>query len=141
MKVDVQIDGMNAAIDRINKVVGEVEHKGQAALWEAGLKVLRSAQKRLKDSVVTGNLRASGYVRNAMSHQRPEPSKLENSKNEPIPGDQLPVLGVEVGFTANYALWAHEILTGRAPKYLERAITENEAKIIEIIRKRTGADG
>ena len=49
----------------------------------------------------------------------------------------MPEIGVEVGFTALYALYAHENMEGRTPKFLEDAITENKARIIEIIKKRT----
>lgn len=138
MSVGGRVEGLDEALENIDKAVADVEKKSQAGFWEAGLKVLASAQKRLKASVVTGNLRASGYVRSKMDQERPMSDRLINEQNEPIPGDDLPAIGVEVGFTAVYALNVHENMEGRTPKFLENAVTENERAIVEIIKRTAG---
>ena len=140
MNVQMRVIGLDESIERINDEINRIEKLSMAGLWEAGLKVLRAAQKRLKPSVITGNLRASGYVRSNANTDRPDPANLISSKNEPIPGNRLPEIGLEVGFTANYALYAHENMEGRAPKFLESVIVENEREIIRIIAVRSGAD-
>lgn len=146
MKITVDMTGMEEAMKEINEGIEKVEGDIKAGLWEAGLKIMRRSQQHLADSVITGNLRASGYVRSAAELEKNPASvsvnrsKGKRKKNLPVPKDQLG-LGVELGFTANYALWAHEYLGGRAPKFLERVIVENKQAIIDIVRERTQADG
>ena len=132
----ITIDGIEEALADIDKVVNDIGDAAKVGLWDAGLQVIGSAQKRLKPSVITGNLRASAYVRNSSSTNRPDEQYLNTQKNEPIPSDQIPNIGVEMGFTALYALYAHENMNGRAPKFLENAISENKERIIKIIKKR-----
>lgn len=138
----MRIEGMEEALREINTAIEGVKEKSQAGFWEAGLKILNKAQQNLRASVVTGNLRASGYARPANGQAlRPEPDKLEANQNEPIPGDRIGDLGVEVGFTAVYALNVHENLQGaRTPKYLEKVVTENVDQIVAIIKARAGAE-
>lgn len=133
---------MEQALREIDEAIADVEHKSQAAFWEVGLKILNKAMHNLRDSVVTGNLRSSGYARPPIGQAvRPDPSKLKSDQNESIPGDKIGDLGVEVGFTAVYALNVHENLEGaRTPKYLERPVVENVDNIIKIIKSQTGAE-
>lgn len=149
--VEVRVEGIEAALSRINEEVAKVEKLSQAGLWEAGLKIMGASQKRLTAQIyskgslpgyrLTGNLRASGYVRAAQETVRPEPGELLASQNEAIPGDALPAIGIELGFTATYALYVHEDMEGRGAKFLEGVILENESKIIDIVKQRSGADG
>ena len=133
--MSITVSGIDEALADIDKALMNVKGVSQKGLWEAGLKVMNSAQKRLKDSVITGNLRASGYVRSEKTLDRPDESRLIQDKSDPIPSDSIPELGVEMGFTALYALYAHENMEGRAPKFLENAIAENKEAIIQIITK------
>lgn len=133
----ISVSGIDEALADINTAISEIKEVSRAGLWEAGLGVMNSAQKRLKNSVITGNLRASGYVRNDAQLNRPDQERLNTLMNDPIPSDQIPNIGVEMGFTALYALYAHENMEGRAPKFLENAINENRANIIAIIKKRS----
>jgi len=139
--VNVRVEGLEEAVRNLNEKLKGIEDATQAAFWEAGLKIMRATQLRLRASVITGNLRASGYVRCPQDQIRPDPDKLDTSKSEPIPGDALPEVGVELGFTAMYALYAHENMEGRAPKFLESAIRDNEGLIVQIIKERTERDG
>ena len=137
MSAEIVIEGLDEAIDDINFAVSNIANVSQAALLEAGFSVMNSAQKRLKPSVITGNLRASGYVRSSKTSRRPDERHLDTSKSDPIPTDAIPPIGVELGFTALYALYAHENMEGRAPKFLENAIAENKDRIIAIIKERS----
>lgn len=138
----MRIEGMEEALAEINDAIADVKDKSQAGFWEAGLKILRLAQHNLRDSVVTGNLRASAYARPADGGVlRPDPSKLKPEQNEPIPGDRIGELGVEIGFTAVYALNVHENMEGaRTPKFLERPVMQNRDEIVRIIKARAGGE-
>lgn len=146
----MRAEGLDAAIARIGEAVERVKDEARAALWEAGLKIIGASQRRLTAQIyskgatgnykLTGNLRASAYVRSATQKVRPDSQKLLADKNEPIPGAALPDIGVELGYTANYALFVHEDMQGRAPKFLENVILENEEDIIRIIKGATGGE-
>lgn len=133
----ISVEGIDDALADIDKALSGIKHVAKAGLWEAGLGVMNSAQKRLRDSVITGNLRASGYVRSDDTVKRPNESRINQEMNDPMPSDSIPEIGVEMGFTASYALYAHENMEGRAPKFLENAIAENKQNIISIIKKRS----
>lgn len=137
-----RIEGLEAALDEINTAIAGVKDKSQAGFWEAGLKILNKAQHELRGSVVTGNLRASAYARPANGGAvRPDPERLDAGQNEPVPNDHIGDLGVEVGFTAVYALNVHENMEGaRTPKFLERPVLANVDNIIKIIKARAGAE-
>lgn len=138
----MRIEGLDEALTEINEAIADVKDKSQAGFWEAGLKILNKAQHNLRDSVVTGNLRASAYARPANGQaMRPDPGSLDPSQNEPIPGDHIGELGVEIGFTAVYALNVHENLEGaRTPKFLERPVMQNKDEIVRIIKARAGGE-
>lgn len=136
----MKLEGLNEALDEIDAEVSKVKKKSQAGFVEVGLKVLRQSMRNLKASVVTGNLRASGYTRVPDGTvTRPDPEKLNAGQNESIPRDRIGDLGVEVGHSAVYALNVHENLQGsRTPKFLENVVTSNKREIVEIIKKRSG---
>ena len=91
----------------------------------SSLKALEEAALKIKADCIpitpmeTGNLRQSMYI-------------------EPYPAKEL----VELGFTASYAPYVHEIkkqnytTTGTDYKFLERAILKNKNFILEILTKR-----
>lgn len=137
-----RIEGLEGALDEINAAIAGVKDKSQAGFWEAGLKILNKAQHELRGSVITGNLRASAYARPADGPAvRPDPERLNVEQNEPVPGDHIGDLGVEIGFTAVYALNVHENLEGaRTPKFLERPVMANIREIVSIIKSRAGAE-
>lgn len=133
----MRIDGLDEAMREINTQIAEFKNISQTAFWEVGLKVQASAQRRLTPSVVTGNLRASAYTRSAKQLERLDDSRIDPLKNEAVPTGGLGPIGVEIGFTANYALWVHENMEGRSPKYLENAVMQNRDGIVKIIQQRS----
>ena len=140
MKLTTKVTGLDEAIDFITEEVERIENAAQSGFWEAGLKILRQAQIALRKSVVTGNLRASGYVRSQNDFERPMPTNLKPSMNMPLPSSPLPGIGIELGFTANYALWVHENMEGRSPKFLESVVVRNKQEIVDIVKRRTGGE-
>lgn len=136
----MKMSGLEEAMKDINEAISQFKDISQAAFWEAGLGVQASAQRRLTPSVVTGNLRASAYTRSAKEIKRIDDSNFNPLKNESVPNDRLGAIGVEVGFTANYALWVHENMEGRSPKFLETAAMQNKDNIVKIIEARQKLD-
>lgn len=133
---------MNEVIQNLNSRIRTIEGDVAEGLYEAGLKIQRSAQERTP--VDTGNLRASAYTRRNLTGG----------------------IGVEVGYTASYAASVHEssgTLKGQSradfgstragvgfgggtgkgaywdsgePKFLQRAIEENLDAIVRIVQVR-----
>ncbi len=120
-----KVKGLKTAIDKTRKFQQKVEMDKRRGLTKIGLFVKGAAQKNVP--VDTGNLRSSAF------------SKLSSSMKE-----------VVIGFTAKYAIYVHENLeqtlkgvkrqSGRGwywnaggPKFLERAINDNEATIEKIL--------
>lgn len=145
----MRVEGLEEALAEIDEAIADVKEKSQAGFWEAGLKILNLAMNDLKGSVVTGNLRGSAYARpaNGQPH-RPDPARLDQDQNEPIPGDRIGELGVEIGFTAVYALNVHENMEATptregnwpTPKYLERPVMRNKDEIVRIIKATAGGE-
>jgi len=132
--VKTGLQGLDKVMANLNKQIAGINDRSMSGLFEAGLKIQRAAQQELRASVVTGNLRGSAYTRRSGQFVRLDDSKLDRSKSAPDPSGQVD--GVEIGFTAKYALFAHENIEGnRAPKFLERPLNRNRKQIVEIIKK------
>lgn len=131
---------IDEAIEHIGLEIGKVKTLAQAGLLEAALKIMNRSMKLVP--VLFGNLRASAYVRTAQDLTRPDPANLVDKDNEAIPSDELGEIGVELGYSANYALYVHENLEAHhddgEAKFLESVIIENQQEIIEIIKLRSG---
>lgn len=117
----VYFAGLNEVTRNLNKQIQGIMTRTRAGLWEAGLLVQRRAQ--LLAPVDTGKLKASAYA---------------NAFDTPMGP------AVEIGFTAAYAPYVHEIVeyhhnVGQA-KFLETALRNSEAEILDIIRQRGEID-
>lgn len=109
----MKVFGTENVLKNLNKEIRAVQGRTEAGLKTAGLLVQRESQKKVP--IDTGNLKASAYTQNKGA-------------------------GVEVGFTADYAIYVHENeeayhARGEA-KFLEKALIENKSKILEIIQKK-----
>lgn len=128
-----RLKGLDAVIRNLNKEIKRIEGAGMAGLWDAGLQIQAASQRRVP--VDTGNLKGSHYTRAESKLVR-----LDKSGNAPDPQGSVPPHAVEVGATADYALFVHENLEAQhtvgEAKFLERAIDENQGGILEIIRRR-----
>jgi hypothetical protein len=109
--------GGDRVIATLNKEISQIRGATYEGLYQAGLLV--KARSVVKTPVDTGNLRGSAYVQG-----------IEHGKS--------PV--VEIGYTASYAPFVHEIKKNyRAPgtgwKFLENALKENVKGILDQIHK------
>lgn len=118
-------------IKRLNAEIAKLEKKTAAGLATAGLVIRRDAQEHVPVDI--GNLKAGAYTDNYTTPSGPV---------------------TEIGFTAEYAPWVHEMpgkLAGQPrpknrgqywdpqgkaePQFLRNALIRNEKKILELIRK------
>lgn len=127
--MSVRVDGLGEAVKQLNIVLNRKRNLTQAGLKEAGLMIQREAQKMTP--VETGKLRSSAYTRKAMGGG----------------------IAVEVGFSAEYALWVHEnmdvnggyprrsgigVIWGPKgePMFLEKAFRMIEPQIAAIVARK-----
>lgn len=108
---------VNRVLANLNKTILNINGRTQAGLVNAGLLVVEKAIPLTpKDE---GLLRNRYYTRNIVHKNRP---------------------AVEIGNTAEYAMVQHENLEFRhtqgEAKFLEKAITRNASKIVDIISSR-----
>ena len=108
-----EVEGIDEVLRNINRELQGVENRGMDGLFDAGLQVQRVSQSRTP--VDTSNLKGSAYTRKAGG-------------------------GVEVGYTANYAIFVHENMEARhtngQAKFLESALRDNASRIVDIVRRR-----
>ncbi|MEW5725093.1 MAG: HK97 gp10 family phage protein [Thermodesulfobacteriota bacterium] len=114
----VRIGGQRSVIRNLRKAIAQIEGATAEGLREAALLVKNRAVKITP--VDTGNLRNSAYVEM---------------------GEVGPKTVAEIGYTASYAPFVHEINKRyRAPgtgwKFLETALKQSVADILAIIKKR-----
>jgi Zn-dependent metalloprotease len=106
----------------MNKEIAAIENRSVGGLREAALLVKADAMKQTP--LKTGNLRGSAYTQNA------------GTKSEP---------SVEIGYTAAYAVYVHEIAENKHPignwKFLQYALQNSVARTLEIIRQAATVGG
>ena len=137
----MRLEGAKEELARIAETQVKAKEAAQAGLLAFGINTLAEAQSNLKPSVITGNLRGGGYVRNNQTSHQPNKSDQKDGKS--IATLALPELSVEIGFLADYAEWVHEYMEGRAPKFLENALNKqigNISKYIEAEAKARGVE-
>ena len=111
------ISGIDTVLSNLNRRIVDINGRGRQGLQTAGFMVLGTSRELTP--VDTGNLRAGSYTQ-----------PVESSGNP----------GVEIGYTAGYAVFVHERteLHHEPPtqaKFLETALKQNEKRILEIIRR------
>lgn len=110
------ITGTDKVLRNLNREIMGIRSRSKAGLREAALVIRRRSMELTP--VDTGNLRGSAYT-------------------ETFDGVEGP--GAEIGYTAGYAVYVHEIdksYTVGQWKFLETALKEKSHEILEIIRKR-----
>lgn len=136
----------------LNKQIKKIEGRTQAGITAAGQFVRAEAQKRCP--VDTGNLRNSAYVVTPGGRQIGGGPKFTGEMAEGLIAGHASaieeaarmaeeLLGhemyAEIGFTAAYAVFVHEIKKNYTVgdwKYLERALYDNQDRILHIISSR-----
>lgn len=131
---------VDRVLGNLNREISGIANRTQAGLTAAALFVRGEAQKITP--VDTGNLRSSAYtvspggIVQGSNAQAPAASKL-TGRVESI----KPEIYAEIGFTAFYAVFVHEIKKNYTVgdwKFLERALFDNSNRIIKIIKDRAG---
>jgi hypothetical protein len=111
----VRVEGLEKILSNLSRKIDRIEKRSKEGLLAAGLMIQAEAQKMTP--VDDGFLKASAYTR-----RTPENKSI-----------------VEIGFSQNYALYVHEDLeahhTVGEAKFLEKAIRENRAGALHIIRQ------
>jgi len=109
------LQGTDKVLRRLNKEIRGIRGRTKAGLMAAGLIVKRRSQ--IRTPVDTGNLINSAYITSTGTEIKP---------------------GVEIGYTAAYAPYVHEIeknykKPGSSWKFLEKALQESEKDILKVI--------
>jgi len=108
--------GLDNILDNLNSEIGRIQGLNEQGLLSAALLVKGEAQRRTP--VDTGNLKNSAYTDS-------------EGGNDPA---------AVIGYQASYAPFVHEDLEARhdngEAKFLERALNENQDRIIQTIRKK-----
>jgi hypothetical protein len=118
------IKGLDIVLSNLNREIQLIKDRSMVGLGEAAMLVLADVEKTPPlIPVDTGNLRNSKFT-------------------TPIPPN-----GLEFGYTANYAIYVHEMMessTGKkinwsrpdsGPKFLEASLKRNTKEILEVIAK------
>ena len=152
------VKGMDIVLANLNKEIAKIKGKSMAGMIESAILIRRDMEKTPpKIPLRTGNLRASWFT--VTSKSRPEGRALAGFKGEgrgemekehmaaAASGKQSlgRQFGVIMGFSANYAVFVHEMVdrggginwkrAGSGPKFLEAAMRRNAKKILGIIRR------
>lgn len=122
------VTGLQEILANLNQQIAGIEGRSMAGLMEAGLKIEAASNNRAPSEY--GNLRGSSYVRRDLGG----------------------ALSVEIGYTAEYAVFVHENLEMKLRgeerqsglgvywgpqgenKFLEKTLRNNESAILNIIR-------
>jgi len=112
-----RLEGLNQVVANLNKEVRGIRGRTKTGMWLAGLYIKGAALPLTP--VDTGNLRQSAYVTAGEGPGGP---------------------GVEIGYTASYAIYVHEIDKNyRAPgtgwQYLTKAVRMSKKAVLDIVRR------
>ena len=117
--------GMRTVMNNLNREILKIKAKSMKGLIESAIIIRRDMEKTPPlVPLDTGNLRASWFT---------SPIKVEG------------MVGLLIGFNANYAIFVHEMVDkeagtinwnrpGSGPKFFEQALTRNEKLILQTIR-------
>lgn len=129
------VRGFDEVMRNLNEQINGIKDRSVAGLLEAGLKIEARSNQRVPREY--GNLAASSYARKAQDGG----------------------MAVEIGYTAEYALYVHEDLEmslkgeprpsglgvywgpNGENKFLEKTLRENQDLIVQIIEQRAKLDG
>lgn len=149
------LKGIDNVLRNLNKEIKAIENRTQAGLTAAALKVKAESMKLTPRD--TGNLRASAYVISGGSQigSAPEFMKkvggklvkmefgamhethLARRKSGITLHGTVKMPSAEIGYTASYAIFVHEIdnnYTVGQWKFLETALFSNQKEILRIIK-------
>ena len=111
----VYFTGLKRVQANLNNEITKIKGRTKAGLWSAALVVRRRAQQL--SPVDTGNLKGSAFTNAYDTPKGP---------------------GAEIGFTASYAVFVHEVRAKHKVgqwKFLQTALQEKATQVLEIIKK------
>lgn len=153
-----QVHGLDQVVSNLNKELEEIENRSMKGLIMAAAHVRNQTEKTPPLTPVDlGNLRSSWFVVTAKSvpvgsgihkFKGPKAAQLSTDHSSTVGEGQGIVASqstekkkfLMMGYSANYALWVHEMLganfkrPGAGPKWLESAIKTNSKKIVQIVK-------
>lgn len=113
----VYFTGLKRVMSNLNKEINGIKGRTKAGLMYAALVIRRRSQQLTP--VDTGNLKGSAYTQAWQA-----------------PGGNP---GAEIGFTASYAVFVHEVQASHKGKgqwkFLETAVKEKAAEVVKIIQR------
>lgn len=150
-----KLEGVEEVLKNLNREIERIENVTRQGLIEGGLSVLKQSQKN--SPVLTGNMKASASII-ASEREVPRPAwkgtkkvaldpvqaallaqgfeeYVAQGQDEVTRDAKKSITSVIVGFGAWYSLFVHERHPTK-PKFLERALREKMAEVLERIRKR-----
>jgi len=152
----VILQGLGNVMANLNKEIQAIENRSMKGLILCAA-LVRSDMEKTPPTIPVdlGNLRSSWFVvtaksrlqtRNTASFKGKDAGKFAKDHTSGMAEAQSMMAGVTVpvlimGFTANYAMWVHEMLgnvswnrPGSGAKYFEYAIKRNTPKMLKIIK-------
>lgn len=111
----MKLEGMDKVLGNLNRAIEDIKGRSYAGLLKAGLFVQGESQK--ETPVDTGALKSSAYTQGIQKGDNPI---------------------VEIGYTAFYAPFVHEINKNYRVgnwQFLRNALAKNDGKILDIIRQ------
>jgi len=154
----ITVNGLEDVLDTLNRSVRGIKFRTRKGMIAAGLLIQRKAQQKVP--VDLGNLRSSAFTiwgstggTSKKSFEGSDKEEMAANHSKVVSQERLGMTDsitnpqVEVGFTANYAMYVHEDPIAKHTvgerKFLERAIIENLDGILYAIENEAwkGAKG
>ena len=154
----VRVEGLEDVLKTLNAQIKLIPFRTLKGMISAGLTIQRRAQKLVP--VDSGNLKASAFTTWATKASSSSPSFRQGKKGRKVDtaklaADHAQVVAqskaslssqvflhpeVEVGFTANYAIYVHQDKEAKHPKggewkFLQKALVQGQADIMRAIEK------
>jgi len=146
------LSGLSEVLRRLNKEIEDIELHTREGLTEAALVV--KADSVRKTPIDLGNLRNSAFIlvtdgqadNTSPSFVGKDAGKASDDHSKAI-AEARRIVGkgkyrfnAIVGYTANYALWVHEMpshfnFNSGTNKFLEKALLKNKNRILKILVK------
>lgn len=163
------IKGMDVVLSNLQKEIKQIKGRSKSGLIEAAI-IIRRDMEHTSPTIPadTGNLRASWFVVTSTSVPEGGSPSFKGDNAAEMSADHasaisenravtqaIPYPVLIMGFSANYALWVHEMVDaqfsgrpgkkpgrpGSGAKFLESALKRNKGVILEAIQKHASIKG
>jgi len=151
---NIIISGFKEVDANLKKVLSDVQLRALQGMITSAILVKRDNEKSLPITPVDlGNLRASFFITTILGTNANDSSVFKGKKALKLSTDHISVIAQSMaevrgsaklmlimGYSANYAVWVHEMLEstnwtrpGSGPKWFERNLKRNKDIILKII--------